>query len=249
MRQLTEDDIREAFANASDDELRLFDARRRLPADRLGSSGLPGLARSALPGARIPDRRGRQPADRRRAASGGGHVPRGLGTVQRVPHDAARRSGVAVLRAQGGRCGAARRHGRAPICAPISLVTRTCAWPRRSRRTRCAPASTRASTGRVSGPRHSSNEYWNLRGLRHERSGSRHRRRADRRAARRPRRARVRRGSGAERRGRAVAPRGADDADRDARRRRGGGAHPRVSRRLRRRTSSRRPRRSAPRGR
>ena len=203
MRQLTEDGIREAFANANDDDLRLL----TLPLDFL----LTDWDHLDFLAWRDPRTKGRgylvaelgRRAHRGRAPSRRRHLPRGVGAVQRLPHDAAGRSGVAVLGAQGGRRGTARRHASAPTSARICRAMRMCAWPRRSRPTRSARASTRGSTERDGAPRPSSSEYWKLRGRTYEQSGRGHRRRADRRAARRQRSARVRRGSGAERRGRA----------------------------------------------
>ena len=140
MRPLTEDDVRAAFVNAGDEELRLL----ALPPDFM----LTDWDHLDFLAWRDPRTRGRgyliaevgRRAHRRRPAGGRGHVAGELGAVQPVPHDAARRSGLAVLGAQGGagrRAGRQRRHLhlRRPL-VPRERATRRPARAQRGARER-----------------------------------------------------------------------------------------------------------------
>ena len=150
MRQLTEDDIRASFVNATDDELRLV----TLPTDFLLTDWDhldflawrdPRTQRSRLPHRRAS---ASEPIGVVLRAAEGTSRAR-LGAVQRLPHDAAGRPGLAVLRAQGGRCRDCAATASARTSAPTSRATRTCASPHP-----LAPNEVRASVdARIDGTR------------------------------------------------------------------------------------------------
>ena len=75
MRPLTEDDVRDIVRERRAGRAATRRAARRFHAHRLGSPRLPRVARSAHARARLPHRRGRGRADRRRPARGRGHRP------------------------------------------------------------------------------------------------------------------------------------------------------------------------------